>query len=662
MARKISILLLLICIFTACTTPEKDSTSVAPTFAATAASLETATLKIEIYKDPSQPVDARVEDLLSRMTFEEKIGQMTQVEKNSIRPGDISKYFIGSILSGGGGSPPINSPENWVEMVQGFQNEALATRLGIPLIYGVDAVHGHNNLKDATIFPQNIGLGAANDPDLVCKIAQATAQEMLATGVTWDFAPVVAVPQDIRWGRTYEGYSENTEIVITLGNAFIGCLQQPQEDLSNTPIVVATAKHFIGDGGTIWGSSRTTFDGVLYKLDQGNMQVDENTLRELYLPPYKAAVEAGVKSVMASFSSWRDTKMHAQKYLLTDVLKDELGFEGFIVSDWQAIDQIDPKDYYTSVVTAINAGVDMNMVPYDYVNFITTIKKAVEEEDIPKERIDDAVRRILRVKFETGLFEQPIPDVLVFQNTIRSDEHLALAREAVRKSLVLLKNDHDALPVAKDAPIIFVTGLGANAIGIQSGGWTITWQGEIGAITEGTTILNAIQDTVSEETQVIFDKSGNFKNAKDASGNPLRASVGIVVVGETPYAEGVGDSSDLALPASDIETVKKTRERVDKLIIVIFSGRPVIIADILPEADAVVAAWLPGTEGAGVTDVLFGDYPFTGKLPYTWPRSKDQLPLNMNNLGDKTSCDGPLFPIGYGLEIGDPSPEIQVCK
>jgi beta-glucosidase len=662
MSRKILLALSLICIFTACTTPDKDSTLVVQTITTTATPLGTATLKIEIYKDPSYPLDARVEDLLSRMTLEEKIGQMTQVEKDSIQPGDISKYYIGSILSGGGGSPPINTPESWVEMVQGFQNEALATRLGIPLIYGVDAVHGHNNLKDATIFPQNIGLGAANDRDLTCRIAQATAQEMLATGVTWDFAPVVAVPQDIRWGRTYEGYSENTEIVASLGNAYIGCLQQPQENISNKPTVVATSKHFIGDGGTIWGSSRTSFDGRLYKLDQGTMQVDENTMRELYLPPYKAAVEAGVKSVMASFSSWRGTKMHAQKYLLTNVLKDELGFDGFIVSDWQAIDQINPKDYYSSVVTAINAGVDMNMVPYDYVKFITTMKKAVEEKDIPEERIDDAVRRILRVKFETGLFEQPVPDVHIFQNTIRSDEHLALAREAVRKSLVLLKNDHNALPVAKDAPIIFVTGSGANAIGIQSGGWTMTWQGEIGAITEGTTLLNAIQDTVGEETQVIFDKSGNFEKAKDASGNPLRALVGIVVVGEKPYAEGVGDSSDLALPATDIKIVKNIRERVDNLIVVILSGRPVIIADILPEADAVVAAWLPGTEGAGVTDVLFGDYPFTGRLPYTWPRSVDQLPLNMNTVGDKNGCDGSLFPFGYGLEIGDPSPEILECK
>src|SRR6266498_666347 len=330
-----------------------------------------------IYTDPAQSLEARVEDLLARMTLDEKIGQMAQVEKNSIKSGDITKYYIGSILSGGGGSPSENTPQTWYAMVEGFQNEALKTRLQIPIIYGVDAVHGHGNLLNATIFPHNIGLGAANDPELMEKIGRATAEEMLATGIPWNFAPVVAVVQDVRWGRTYEGYGEKTELVTLLSTAYLQGLQNLTDKDNPSPgqsiLVLATPKHFIGDGATIWGSSRTED----YKLDQGNMQAPEQLVRKLFLPPYQSAVDAGAMSVMASFSSWKGTKMHAQQSLLTKVLKDELGFKGFIVSDWQGMDQIAPDDYYTSIVTSVNAGVDMNMVPYDYAKFIQTMKDAV---------------------------------------------------------------------------------------------------------------------------------------------------------------------------------------------------------------------------------------------------------------------------------------------
>jgi len=288
-----------------------------------------------IYTDASQPVEARVEDLLKRMTLDEKIGQMTQVEKNSIQSGDITKYFIGSILSGGGGVPVNNTPQGWYEMVEEFQFEALDTRLGIPMIYGVDAVHGHGNLLNATVFPHNLGLGAANDPELVEKIGRATSEEILATGIPWSFSPVIAVVQDVRWGRTYEGFSENTQIVSSLGAAYIKGMQTLEASDAATPgqslLALATAKHFIGDGATIWGSSRTEN----YKLDQGNMQVPETVLRELYLPPYQSAVEVGALNVMTSFSSWKGTKMHAEQYLVNEVLKDELGFNGFIVSDWR---------------------------------------------------------------------------------------------------------------------------------------------------------------------------------------------------------------------------------------------------------------------------------------------------------------------------------------
>jgi beta-glucosidase len=595
-----------------------------------------------IYTDPTQPIEVRVEDLLSRMTMDEKIGQMTQVDKYAIRTGDITQYFIGSILSGGGGAPDNNNPQAWADMIEGYQTEAMATRLKIPMIYGIDATHGHGTLYGATIFPQEIGMAATHDLALVEKIGAATAEEMLATGIPWTFSPIVAVPQDIRWGRTYESFSEDTQLVSELGAAYIKGLQTLPDGYQAAPgqtlFTLATAKHYLGDGGTIWGSSRQNINDHPFMLDQGNMQVDEATLRKLYLPPYKAAVDAGVMSVMASFSSWKGTKMHAQKYLLTDVLKGELGFKGFIVSDWGGIDQVDP-DYYTAVVTSINAGIDMNMVPTDYLTFIGVMKQAVEKKDISEERINDAVRRILRAKFALGLFEHPYPDSTYIQ-TVRSDEHLALARQAVRESLVLLKNDNSALPIAKDTPSIYVAGQGADDIGMMCGGWTITWQGESGNIQIGTTIISAIKAAVSPNTTVEYDKYGRFDGEAD---------VGIVVVGEMPYAEGVGDEADLSLSAADVKVIDNVRPLVDKLIVVIISGRPLVITDQFQGADAWVAAWLPGSEGQGVTDVLFGDYPFTGKTPYTWPRSNAQLPINKNNSAGLTGYDAPLFPFGYGL-------------
>ena len=613
-----------------------------------------------MYTDPSQPVEARVEDLLKRMTLDEKIGQMTQVEKNSIRPGDITKYFIGSILSGGGGSPKDNTAQAWYAMVEGFQNEALATQLGIPILYGVDAVHGHGNMHNATIFPHNIGLGAANNPDLTEKIGRATAEEMLASGIPWNFAPVIAVVQDVRWGRTYEGYSENTEIVSSLGAAYIRGMQSLEDDDAVTQgqslFALATPKHFIGDGATLWDSSRTEN----YKLDQGNMQVPEDVLRELFLPPYQKAVEAGAMNVMASFNSWKGIKLHAQQPLMTEILKDELGFNGFIVSDWQAIDQIYPDDYYSSVVTSINAGVDMNMVPYDYVSFIETMQQAVNNGDIPESRVDEAVRRILRVKFALGLFEHPMPDTK-YQATVRSREHLELARQAVRESLVLLKNDDNVLPLSKSTPVIFVAGEAANDIGLQSGGWTLEWQGKPGNDNEGTTIYSGIRAAVDSQAQVIYNRVADFSESKDATGSPLIAEVGIVVLAEQPYAEGVGDQADISLNDSEIKLITETQKQSKTLLVILISGRPLVITEQLSRADAWVAAWLPGTEGSGIADVLFGDYPFTGKLSYSWPRSNEQLPININNSANKTGCDAPLFPFGYGLTYGGPTPEILEC-
>jgi len=354
---------------------------------------------------------------------------------------------------------------------------------------------------------------------------------------------------------------------------------------------------------------------------------------------------------MASFSSWNGTKMHAHEELLNDVLKGELDFKGFVVSDWGGMDQIDP-DYYKAIVTGINAGIDMNMVPYDYVRFIDAMKQAVAKGDINQERIDDAVRRILTTKFMLGVFEHPKSDESLTAS-IRSPQHLGLARDAVRKSLVLLKNDNEVLPISKDVKSILVAGQGADDIGMQCGGWTIEWQGKTGDITTGTSILDGFKATVASETSVNYSPDGNFDED---------AEIGIAVVGEQPYAEGVGDASDLQLSEGDIDTIQNIKPHVKKLIVVILSGRPLVISDQIDQADAWVAAWLPGTEGQGISDVLFGDHPFTGKTPYSWPRSNEQLPININNSVDKTGCNAPLFPFGYGLTYGESTPEIMECE
>lgn len=582
---------------------------------------------------PSREVD--VEALLQQMTLAEKIGQMTQVEKNSLSPEDVAQYFIGSVLSGGGGNPQPNTPENWAKMVRVFQEAALKTRLGVPLVYGSDAVHGHSNVRGAVIFPHNIGLGATRDADLLRRIAQVTARETLATNVHFDFAPAVSIPHDIRWGRTYEGYSQDTALVTELAVAYLRGLQD------DDPRVLASVKHFVADGGTTWGSTSKyewlngnwQAPGDTYMIDQGDARIDEDMLRAVHLPPYKAAIEAGAQNVMVSFSSWNGLKMHAQRYLITDVLKGEFGFEGFVISDWMAVGQIDP-DYSTSVITSINAGMDMVMVPYDYKKFIATLTAAVESGDVSMERIDDAVRRILRVKVWLGLFDEPFgrEDLL---DTVGSAEHRQVAREAVRKSLVLLKNDGDVLPLAKDTKI-YVCGPGADDLGMQCGGWSIEWQGGRGAITPGTTILDGIRQAVGDSAQIQFNAEARFDQND-------KAAVGIVVIGETPYAEGVGDNGNLYLTEDDQDIIDRMGKSCEKLVVILLSGRPLILTDVLPRVDAFVAAFLPGTEGQGVADVLFGDYPFTGRLSFAFPRNMDQVPFDALN----KHPDGPLFPIGY---------------
>jgi beta-glucosidase len=595
------------------------------------------------YLDPSSPVSARVEDLLARMTLEEKIGQMTQVEKNSIDPETASRFGIGSILSGGGGNPTENSPAGWLDMVSSFLETARQSRLGIPLIYGVDAVHGHNNVVGATIFPHNSGLGATRDADLVRRIGRATAVEIYATGVQWNFAPCIAVPHDFRWGRIYESFGEDPALVSRLGAAYIAGLQG--EDLTAPFSVLATAKHYAGDGGTTWGTSTMEFPAIpaigvteqtRFMIDQGDTRLDEATFRAVHLAPYIDAVKAGALTAMASFSSWNGEKLHAHRYLLTEVLKGEMGFSGFIVSDWAGIKEVS-DDTYTATVACINAGIDMSMVPYEYQRFISEMRQAVESGDIPLERVDDAVRRILSVKMSAGLFEDTGVDDR-YLHLVGCQEHRALAREAAAKSAVLLKNEGQILPLSKDQPRIVVAGQWADDIGYQCGGWTVAWLGASGNVTPGTSILDAIRATVSPETVIEYDPSGAF----DATGQTT-VELGLVFLGETPYAEGFGDRADLALSEADIALLERMRGACQKLVVVLVSGRPLIISEQLSLIDALVMAWLPGSEGQGVADVLFGDAPFNSKLPYTWPRNMDQIPLGSNPDGE------PLFPLGFGL-------------
>ena len=544
--------------------------------------------------------DTQVDALLAQMNLDEKIGQMVQVDSAALKDkADVQKYFLGSVLSGGNSDPDTgNTAPDWLAFVNGFESQARQTRLKIPLLYGIDAVHGHNNIDGATVFPHHIGLGATHDGRLVEHAERITAEEVAGTGIRWAFAPCLAVPQNSRWGRTYEGYSDDTALVTKLGAAAVRGLQG--DHLSAQPTsVLACAKHFIGDGGTTNG------------VDQGDTICDEATLRKLYLPPYVAAIHAGVGSVMVSYSSWNGVKMHGNKYLLTDVLKTELGFRGFLVSDWAAIDQISP-DYKHDIEQSINAGLDMIMIPNgpdkpnNYVEFINDLKALVAEGKVPLSRIDDAVRRILRIKFQMGLFAAAATDPALTA-AVGSPAHRAVARQCVRESLVLLKNENHTLPLAKNLKHLVVVGAGADDLGMQCGGWTVDWQGGHGNITRGgTTLLAAIRQTVSPQTEVTFSPdASNVKNA-DAI---------IAVVGEPPYAEMKGDRETLDLSADDTALMARAKATGVPVVTLVFSGRPLLWEAAQADSAAFVAAWLPGSEGLGMTDVLFGDYPFKGRMP-----------------------------------------------
>jgi beta-glucosidase len=621
------------------------------------------------YLDARVPIKRRVEDLLSRMTLQEKIGQMTQAERGAVfdNPELIAEWGLGSVLSGGGSTPPTNTPAAWVAMINEFQSQALSTRLHIPIIYGIDAVHGHGNVYGATVFPHNIGLGATRDPALVREVGEATAEEVRATGIPWSFGPCVCVARDERWGRTYESFGEDPALVVKMETIIDGLQGHGRSDIESEH-VLATAKHYAGDGDTEYDEAVAASNvgkpwwEQRYTIDQGVTVTTREDFAEIDLAPYGPATRRHhVRSVMPSFSSvdWIEdgvgnpVKMHAQRDLITDVLKGGFHFRGFVISDWEGIHQIPDPDNPTEggltpykVRVGVNAGTDMFMEPYSAKQFEDLLLAEVNAGRVGEARIDDAVRRILHAKFELGLFEHPFAstdDV----DQVGSAAHRAIARQAVAESQVLLKNAGNVLPLAADGNI-YVAGRNADNIGNQAGGWTISWQGISGDIIPGTTILDGIRQVAPHVTF-----------SEDASAPMTGQDVGIVVVGETPYAEGYGDvggpecgwcsapqqeEKSLSLQPGDKAVIDEVCSAIETCVVLVVSGRPQVLTDQLGAMDALIASWLPGSEGAGVADVLFGERGFSGKLSMTWPRSEAQVPINV---GDANY--DPLFAYGWGL-------------
>jgi beta-glucosidase len=596
-------------------------------------------------------VKKQVKELMSQMTLAQKVGQMIQAERLSCTPEDVNSYHLGSVLSGAGSAPENNDIESWLKTTDSYWQASMHkddNHLAIPLFYGVDAIHGHNNLKGATIFPHNIGLGAANDAGLVKRIAEVTRKEVLATGVDWVFAPNLAVAQNNQWGRFYESFSQTPELVTKYAGNIIDGLQ----GTLNGEGVIACIKHWIGDGATSHG------------IDQGDANISWEELNDTHISPYISALNSGAMTVMASFNSWNGDKCHGHKYLLTDVLKKQLNFSGFIVSDIDGVDYL-CDDFYLSVAQGVNAGIDMFMLPGDWQQFILHLLSHVELGTVPISRINDAVSRILSVKIASGLFEASSPSERAWANhcSFGSIEHRDVAREAVRKSLVLLKNKQNILPLKKDARIL-VTGKNANNIGHQCGGFTIDWQGVSGndqfqgatSIWQGITEVapNAILNSNNDVTGISVDDH----------------DIAIVVVGEYPYAEGFGDirdSDNLIIEAGsqingqinisapygdsieltklhpeDYLLIKEISDKGIPVIVILISGRTLVINSELESSAAFIAAWLPGSEGQGISDVLFGDFDFQGKLSFSWPKT---CSTEKNKAVNK-----PLFPLGFGLQ------------
>ena len=591
----------------------------------------------------------KVEAVLSNLTLEQKVAQMIQAEIKYVTPDDIRHYGLGSVLNGGGSFPRGDkhaTTEEWVSLADDFYYASIDRsegNAGIPLIWGTDAVHGHNNVIGATLFPHNIGLGAARDPDLIYRIGVATAREVAATGIDWIFAPTVAVATDYRWGRTYESYSSDYQLVADYAEQIVRALQSEG--------TIATAKHFIGDGGTYRG------------IDQGDTRIGLDELLGVHGAAYLRALDAGVMSVMASFNSWNGEKIHGHKMLLTDVLKTKLGFEGFVISDWNGIGQV-VNCSNDSCPQAINAGIDMLMAPEDWESLHSNMVQQVRAGEISHERINDAVRRILRVKFATGVMESTAPSRRIStiqgtkQHVIGAASHREIAREAVRKSLVLLKNNHNLLPLPRDINMV-VAGSGADNIGKQSGGWTITWQGtgnDNSDFPNGVSIFEGLSQQIEPSGGTVFLAGSMPADVELNVERDVEPDVALVVYGEEPYAEGQGDLQSLAWQQGrkeDLALLKGYAERGIPVISLLLTGRPLWVNAEINASDAFVVAWLPGSEGAGVADLLLepmageASYDFTGRLPFSWP-AYDLNPTD-HALPVKTS----LFPRGYGLSLAE---------
>ncbi|OKY26267.1 glycoside hydrolase family 3 protein [Thalassotalea sp. PP2-459] len=606
----------------------------------------------EIVSDVKQDpiIEKKVEALLSKMTLEQKVAQMIQPEIRDISVEDMRRYGFGSYLNGGGSFPnneKHSTPQDWIVLAEKMYQASIDDSIdgiAIPTMWGTDAVHGHNNVIGATLFPHNIGLGAANNPAMIEKIAQITATEVMVTGIDWVFAPTVATVRDDRWGRTYEGYSEDPDIVKKYAYAIVKGLQgHAGKDFLGDDRVISTVKHFIGDGGTVGGD------------DQGDNIATEQELFDIHGQGYVGGLTAGAQSVMASFNSWHGKKLHGHKYLLTNVLKEQMGFDGFVVGDWNGHGQIEGCTN-DNCPQAVNAGLDIYMVPTDaWKPLLENTIKQVKEGVIAHSRVDDAVRRILRVKFRAGLFDKPSPKNRLFSGKtalIGQQSHRLVAQQAVRESLVLLKNKGNILPL-KPSQHILVAGDGADNIGKQSGGWTITWQGTNNTNEDfpgGSSIYQGIKSQVTKAGgSVELNVQGEFSQKPD---------VAVVVFGEEPYAEGHGDRSNLDYQRgikSDLALLKKLKAQNIPVVSLFISGRPMWVNAELNASDAFVAVWLPGSEGKAVADVLLTDdkgqvqYDFKGKLSFSWPKSADQL---VNRFDEDNE---PLLPYGFGLRYGEES-------
>ena len=602
---------------------------------------------------PSMPADAglekRIDDLMAQLSVEEKVGQVVQGDIASITPDDVRKYRLGSILAGGNSDPGGKynaTPAQWLALADAFYEASMDTRAGghaIPVIFGIDAVHGQSNIVGATVFPHNIGLGATRNPGLMRRIGEITAAETRVTGMEWAFAPTVAVPQDDRWGRTYEGFSESAEIVASFAGQIVEGLQgkvgSPQ--FLDQRHVIVSVKHFLGDGGTTNGK------------DQGDTQVSEEVLRDLHGAGYPPAIAAGAQSVMASYNSFNGSKMHGNKALLTDVLKGRMNFDGFVVGDWNGHGQITGCTN-ENCAKAFLAGVDVLMTPDSWKGHYSSLLASVKSGEVPMGRLDDAVRRVLRVKFRLGMFEAGKPSERVLGgkfDQLASPAHRAVARQAVRESLVLLKNNDRLLPLNPKQRLL-VAGDGADNLSKQTGGWTLNWQGT-GTVRADYPNAESIWDGLRQQVQAAggiaeMSVDGRYGQKPDAA---------IVVFGEDAYAEFQGDLPNLLYRPgddTDLELMKRLKAEGIPVVAVFLSGRPLWVNREINAADAFVAAWLPGSEGAGIADVLLSapdgkvGYDFKGTLSYSWPRDALQV---LNNAGQPGYS--PQFPLGYGLTYAD---------